>query len=272
VTFLVAVAGGFAALAFGAWMRRRDRDEAAAIAGLEPADLAHLPACLQDTALWRLAEGGFESGGLVGVVHRGSSDIEVTAFELETLRERRGEWAFLPVVPPFRLDGVVRVAAFRVARRFPHLLLKRSGPADVLPERTAFEQLTNEAAAVRVVLGLPEGVPAERPATLPPTPLVVRLPEGWRAYSADPVFAAELLKEPLFTTLAEEGSADEVVELIEDLIVIYHARAQRVRDLGDPSATPWPRMAQYLIDDGLQIVDAITRLTAHQDPRGVRPG
>jgi hypothetical protein len=45
-----------------------------------------------------------------------------------------------------------------------------------------------------------------------------------------------------------------------------------MRDFGDAGATPWPRMAQYLIDDGLQLVDAIAKVTANLDPRGVRPG
>jgi len=272
VTFLVGVGGGFAALAIGALMRRRARDEAADATGLAPADLSHLPATLQATALWRLADGGFESGGLAGMVHRGSVDVEVTAFELETLRERRGEWAFLPLDQPFRIDGHLRVAVFRLTRKFPHLVLKRAGAADLVPDRTAFERASNVGAAARVVLGLPEGVAAELPATVPAARLDVRLPEGWRAYGADPVFATELLKEPVMTTLTEEGSADEVIELLDDLIVIYHARERRMRDLGDPGATPWPRMAQYLIDDGLQIVDAVAKVTAALDARGVHAG
>lgn len=272
MTFLVAVGGGFAALAFGAWMRRRVRDEAAEATGLAPADLGHLPACLQQTALWKLADGGFESGGLAGMLPRGSIDVEVTAFELETLRERRGEWAYLPVDPPFRLDSHVRVVVFRIPRRFPHVLFKRRGTADQLPERTAYERGANLAAGARVVLGGGEGKEAELPATLPPTPLDIPLPDGWRVYSADPVFVAALAKEPLITTLTEEGSADEVIELLDDLIVIYQARAHRIRDFGDAGPTPWPRMAQYIIDDGLQIVDAVTRLTAPTDPRGVHTG
>jgi hypothetical protein len=272
VTFLVGVGGGFAALAVGALMRRRARDEAAAATGLAAADLSHLPETLQRTALWRLADGGFESGVLAGTMHRGALDVEVTAFELETLRERRGEWAYLPIATPFRIDGVVRVVVFRLARRFPHVLLKRAGVADKLPGRTGFERTVNAAAAARVALGQREGVPAELPDTLPEAPLAVKLPEGWRGHSADPVFSAAVARDPVSTTLAEEGANDQVVELLDDLVVIYHARAQRMRDFGDPGATPWPRMAQYLIDDGLQLVDAIAKVTANLDPRGVRPG
>jgi hypothetical protein len=272
VTFLVGVGGGFAALAVGALMRRRARDEAAAATGLLPADLSHLPASLQKTALWSLSDGGFESGALAGTMHRGSIDIEVTAFELETLRERRGEWAYLPVATPFKIDGVMRIVVFRIGRRFPHVLLKRAGVADQLPTRTAFERTINAAAAARVALGQREGQPAELPPTLPAAALDLKLPDGWRAYGADAVFATQLAREPVLTTLAEEGSPDQVVELLDDLIIIYHARSQRMRDFGDAGATPWPRMAQYLIDDGLQLVDAIAKVTAHLDPRGVQPG
>jgi hypothetical protein len=151
-------------------------------------------------------------------------------------------------------------------------MFKRRGPADQLPERTAYERGANLAAGARVLLGGGEGKESEMPATLPPTPLDVALPDGWRVYSADPVFVAALAKEPLITTLAEEGSTDEVIELLDDLIVIYQARAHRIRDFGDAGPTPWPRMAQYIIDDGLQIVDAVTRLTASIDPRGVHAG
>jgi hypothetical protein len=272
VTFFLGIGGGFAALAIGALLRKRARDEAAAATGLAPADLTHLPATLQETALWRLADGGFESGVLAGEMHRGSVDIGVTAFELETLRERRGEWAFLPVDVPFRIDGRMRVAVFRIARRFPHTLLKRSGPADRLPDRTLFERATNTGAAVRHLLGAAEGVESELPPGLPPRALDVKLPEGWRAYGADAVFVTELLKEPLVATLAEEGSVDEVIELLDDLIVVYHARTRQMRDLGDAGATPWPRMAQYLVDDGLQVADAIARVTATRDARGVHAG
>ena len=272
IAFLVGVGGGFAALVVGALMKKRARDQAMETTGLAPSDLSHLPESLQRTALWRMAEGGFESGTLSGQVQRGAHDVEVTVFELETLRERRGEWAFLPVTPPFQLDGHVRVAIFRLPRRFPHTVLKRSGPADELPERTGFERASNLAAAVRLGFGVAEGVPAEMPPGLPTAPLDLRLPEGWRAYGTDAVFAGELAREPLLGTLADEGSVDEVIELVDDMIVIYQARSQRMRQLDDAGASPWPRIAQYLVDDGLQIVDAIARMTAHADPRGVHAG
>jgi hypothetical protein len=272
-TFLIGVGAGFAGLGIAAWLKRRAQHAAAAATGLLPADLSHLPASLQETALWKLADGGFESGVLAGDMHRGNVDVGVTAFELETLRERRGEWAFLPVEPPFRIDGFLRIAVFRIARRFPHLLLKQAGPADQLPDRTGFERAANPSAGVRAMLGAAERVESELPAALGAARLDgAKLPDGWRAYGKDPVFLAELMKEPLVTTLAEEGTADVVIELLDELVVVYHARSRQMREIGDPGATPWPRMAQYLVEDGLQIVDAIARVTATRDARGVHAG
>jgi hypothetical protein len=273
VGFLVLVGGGFAALAAGAIMRRRARDEAAEATGLLPADLSHLPAVLRETVLWKMCDGGFESGVLAGELHRGTVDVEVTAFELETLRERRGEWAYLPIDQPFRVDGKLRVVVFRLPRVFPHLVLKRKGDADLLPKRTPFEVLATPTAAARMLLGLGEGVESERPDGVPFDRLdAPRLPELWRAYGTDAVFLTEMLREPLVSTLAEEGSPDQVIELLGDMVVVYHARERRMRDFGDAGETPWPRMAQYLIDDGLQVVDAIAKVTAAADARGVRPG
>lgn len=258
--FLVGVGGGFAGLGVAAWLRKRARDAAAVATGLAPASLAHLPESLQRTALWRLADGGFESGGLAGTVQRGGVPIEVTAFELETLRDRRGEWAYLPVAKPFWLDGRIRVVVFRLPRAFPHVLLKRTGPADQLPDRTAFERVINPAAGARVLLGQNEGVASELPATLRAAAIDVALPPAWRAYG-DAAFAQTLAREPLLPILADDGDPDQIIELLDDLVVVYHARSQRMRDLGDAGATPWGRTARYLVDDGLEVVSAIARLT-----------
>jgi hypothetical protein len=90
--------GGFGLLAARAVFQRRHQTAAASAAGLAAIhDLAHLPPALQRTALWSLSDGGFESRVVHGTVSRGAHDVGVTAFDLETLRERRGEWAYLPV-------------------------------------------------------------------------------------------------------------------------------------------------------------------------------
>jgi len=93
-------AGG-AALAGTTLLRRTRQDAVAGATGLEPiGDLSHLPKSLQRTALWSISEGGFERRAVHGVMKREGADLSVTAFDLETLRSRRGEWAYLPVEPP----------------------------------------------------------------------------------------------------------------------------------------------------------------------------
>jgi hypothetical protein len=256
VTFLVGVGAGFAGLAAYAWSRRRQRDEAAQATGLLPADLTHLPASLRESALWALSDGGFESGVLANMLE---NHIEVTAFELETLRERRGEWAYLGVDQPFSLDGHLRVVIFRVDRKFPHVLLKRTGDSDLMPDRTAFERAANLASGARMLLGQKAGVEAELPRTLPPTRLSTTLPVNWRAYG-DATLAA--LLEPIGTTLTDEGNPDQVIELIDNLVISYHARDRRMRNLADGGATPWAQTARHLIDDSLQIVRAILTATS----------
>lgn len=260
LVFLLGVGGGFAGLGVAAYLRKRARDAAAEATGLSPAGLAHLPESLQRTALWKLADGGFESGGLAGTIYRSGLGIEVTAFELETLRDRRGEWAYLPVAKPFWLDGRIRVVVFRLPRAFPHVVLKRKGPADQLPDRTALERVINPAAGARVLLGQNEGVAAELPSTLRAATVDVVLPPDWRAYG-DADLAQKLARDPLLPILADDGEEDQVIELLDDLVVMYQARSQRMRDLGDAGATPWPRMAQYMIDDGLEVVSAVVNLT-----------
>jgi hypothetical protein len=81
---------GAAFLATRGPLRRRQQEHAANAAGLVPVrDLTHLPPSLQRSALWSLAEGGFESRVVHGTLSRGKHDVDVTAFDLETLRERR---------------------------------------------------------------------------------------------------------------------------------------------------------------------------------------
>ena len=64
-----------------------------------------------------------------GVLVRGTHDVDVTAFDMETLRERRGEWAWLPVEPPFRIGGLVSVVACETDCVFPHALFKHRAAA-----------------------------------------------------------------------------------------------------------------------------------------------
>ncbi|MDX2092831.1 MAG: hypothetical protein SFX73_33505 [Kofleriaceae bacterium] len=124
---LIALLGaGFGFVGLRAVLHRRQQDAAASAAGLRAThDLSHVSGALQKTALWTLSDGGFERRVVHGTVSRPHADVDVTAFDMETLRERRGEWAYLPVERPFRIGGVVSVVVCETDRSLRHVLLKR---------------------------------------------------------------------------------------------------------------------------------------------------
>src|SRR4051794_12897839 len=104
------LAAGATYLAGRMFFRRSHQESAARASGLEAADdLSEIPSALQRTALWSLSDGGFERRVVVGKLALARGDVSMWAFDLETLRERRGEWAWLPVEPPFRIAGLVSV-------------------------------------------------------------------------------------------------------------------------------------------------------------------
>jgi hypothetical protein len=214
------LAAGGAALVGRALVHGRNQRAAARAAGLQPTDdLSHLPPTLQDTALWCLSDGGFERRVVHGILAREGGDVTVTAFDLETLRERRGEWAWLPVEPPFRIAGTVSVVVCEVARDFPHVLLKCAGAGDDLADDSAFDRMSNVAKVVRDGLGVARSYPSELPRTLPTKP-VASLPEPWRAYTHAPDFLATL---DLDAALKRTKRRDLVVELLGNLVVVYPA-------------------------------------------------
>ena len=250
------IGGGTAALVGLARGRRKRQLAIASESGLEPAaDLSHLPVALQRTALWSLAEGGFERHVVYGAVQRGGAEIAVTAFDLETLRERRGEWAWLPVEPPFRIGGVVSVVVCEVDRVFAHALLKRAGHGDKLADDPVLGRSNPGVKAARDVLGLERAHAAELPADLKAAPLEVALPEQWRAYGAaiDPVLA-----EPaVHAALAHARRRDLVVELVDRLVVVYPAAL----DVSGADAFA------DLIETAVGIAEALRNATL--SPRGV---
>jgi len=248
-------AGG-AALAGTSMLRRTRLDAFAHASELEPiADLSHLPQALQRTALWALADGGFEQRAVHGTMRRGDADIAVTAFDLETLRSRRGEWAYLPVEPPFRIGDLVSVVACEVDRTFPHLLLKRTGRGDKVHDDSLGEISTSLTRLAREALRTARSYPADVPPGLSPEPLEVELPEHWRAYGKD---VAPLLRHAEFRgALARTHRRDLVVELIDSLVIVYPAA--RAIAGADPFAD--------LISSALALVDALR--VAVVSPRGV---
>jgi hypothetical protein len=254
------LAAGVAFLASRGVFRRRHQEAAANASGLVPVrDLTHVPVSLQRTALWSLGDGGFERRVVHGVISRGTEDIDVTAFDLETLREHRGEWAYLPVEPPFRIGPVVSIVVCEVDRVFPHMLLKRVGRGDDLEDDNHIERVTSIAKVARDGLGLARSYPAELPKPLPPQPVELPLPEQWRAYGREPAQLGELLAAGFGATLERAGRRDLVIELIDSIVVVYPA----ARDVVGADAFA------DLTSTALAIVDGILAAAPPMSPRGV---
>jgi len=257
--FLGGLAAGAAFLASRGKLRRQQQEAAADASGLVPVgDLTHLPPTLQRSALWALAEGGFEERIVHGVMSRGGEDVDVTAFDLETLRERRGEWAYLPVEPPFRIAGTVSVVVCEVDRAFPHVLWKRAGRGDDLAGDNMIERAGSIAKLARGGLGMPSSYPAELPSALSPTALGVKLPEHWRVYG-DPVAVTALCAAGFGATLDQAGRRDLVIELLDQLVIIYPA----ARDVVGADAFA------DLTATALAIVDGVLACSPMLSPRGV---
>jgi len=239
--------------------RRRHQDAAADASGLVPVGgLTHLPPSLQRTALWSLAEGGFEGRVVHGTLSRGKYDLDVTAFDLETLRERRGEWAYLPVEPPFRIGGTISVVVSEVDRSFPHVLFKREGRGDDLLADDLVERASSIAKLARSGLGMPSSYAAELPNTLPAAALALALPERWRVYG-DPVVVTALLEAGFGATLERAGRRDLVIELLDALVIVYPAARDVVGAdaFGDLTTT------------ALAIVDSVLACSPGISPRGI---
>ncbi len=257
--FLGGVIAGAALLVSRTVVRRKQQQTAADASGLSPVpDLSHVSPALQQTALWCLADGGFERRVVHGVIARGAHDIDVTAFDMETLRERRGEWAWLPVEPPFRIAGLVSVVACEMDRAFPHALFKHVGRGDELIDDDHIERLGSISKSVRDGFGLARSYPAELPA-LPATPLASGLPEGWRGYShaADEIGA--LIGGGLGGVLQRASRRDLVVELLGALVVVYPAARDVVG--GDAFAD--------LTQTALAIAEGVLAASPALTPRGV---
>jgi hypothetical protein len=253
--FLGGIAAGASLLAGRGVYRKRQQRAAAEASGLEPIDdLTHVSAALQRTALWSLADGGFERRVMHGTVTRGGADIAITAFDLETLRERRGEWAWLPVEPPFRIGGVVSVVVCELDRSLPHVLLKRAGSGDKLIDDDGIERAGHVAKIAREAFGVPLSYAAELPPTLPATAADLALPPSWRAYTRDREGIAAL---GLHAALVHADRRDLVVELIDKIVVVYPA----ARDVVGADAFADLTSTALTIVDGLRAArqDVTTR-------------
>jgi len=258
--FIGGVAMAFALYAGRGLARRRQQQAAADAAGLVPVrDLTHLPTALQRSVLWLLADGGFERRVLHGILPRGTEDTDVTAFDLETLRERRGEWAYLPVTPPFRIGAVVSVVACQIDRAFPHYLLKRAGLGDALIDDDLLERASNVAKFARDSFGMARVYRVDPPSGLSAEPLPVELPDQWRAYGPPDGPLAEMLAGGLADALQRAMRRDLVVELLDGLVICYPA----ARDADGAEA-----MAD-LTEVALTIVDGVLGGSPRVSPRGI---
>jgi hypothetical protein len=256
------IAAALAFLATRSVFRRRTQEAAADASGLVPVrDLTHLPAALQRSALWTLSDGGFERRVVHGVMSRGAEDVDVTAFDLETLRDHRGEWAWLPVEPPFRIGGTVSIVVCEIDRAFPHCLIKRAGRGDELVDDDLIERGSHIAKAARDGLGLKRSYEAELQTPLPARALDLPLPANWRAYSLTSTPLAELLAAGLAPVLDRVGCRDLVIELIDGLVIIYPA----ARDVVGAEAFA------DLTETALSIVDGVLAGSPRISPRGVEP-
>ena len=260
--FVGGAAAAVSLLAGRGLYRRAHHDAAAKSSGLAPVrDLTHLPLALQHTALWHLGDGGFEQRVVHGSVSRAAHDIDVTAFDLETLRERRGEWAWLPVEPPFRIGPIVSVVVCEVDRAFPHALFKHVGVGDELRDDNRIDRSSHVGKLARDGLGLARSYASELPVTLPTRPLALALPEGWRGYTHAAEVYGQLLAAGLARTLVTTQRRDLVVELLDGVIVVYPA----AREVAGPDAFA------DLTTTALAIVEGILASSPQLSPRGVEP-
>ena len=197
---------------------------------------------------------------LHGVVARDGTELSITAFDLETLRERRGEWAYLPVDRPFRIGGSVSVVVCEIDRVFPHLLCKRAGHSDELGDDDLIDRATSLTKLVRDGLGVARSYPAELPDSLPRTALAIDLPEHWRAYGriADPALATA----DFHRALESAGRRDLVIELLDSLVVIYPA----ARELAGPDAFADLASSALVIVDALRVAAVTPRGIEHASP------
>ncbi|MDX2093339.1 MAG: hypothetical protein SFX73_36180 [Kofleriaceae bacterium] len=118
--------------------------------------------------------------------------------------------------------------------------------------------MSHVAKAARVSLGLAHAFPAELPPALGKTALANALPPHWRAYG-DGEQLGELIAGGLATALEHADRRDLVVEILEDVVVVYPAANEvgGADALADLSAT------------ALAITDSVLATTRPVSPRGV---
>jgi hypothetical protein len=206
-------------------------------------------------------------------------DIDVTCFDLEDLRRKRFEWAWLDLAAPFRVHTPLTVVACTVHRRLPHVVIKRAGPADRIEprehERAGRGPVGSSAATSdvfgAVTTGLASRVARELadfrhaaeppPPTLAPTTLEVALPAGWRAWAgAEPTDDTRHLVAAIGEHLeADAHDRELVIETLGSLVIVYAAS-------GGPLAED---ALEDLVDAAVGVCERALAATPVVGPRGV---
>jgi hypothetical protein len=250
--FYALIAGGFGLLGLGARRRAATTERRTARLGLGPRpDLTHVPVELQQTVLWTLCDGGTERSVIGGRVEVPGGEVDVTCFDLEDLRHKRMEWAWLEVAPPFRLHTPLTVVVCALPRALPHLLVKRAGPADRIEPRDSERPVrvhAGAAGAVDLVGAVTTGLATRaalkvieaRSTPEPPPPSLARealrglADAPWHVWAgADPGEAARRLATALITGLERDSHGREwVIETLGPALVAYVASGGPLGEAG----------------------------------------
>jgi hypothetical protein len=276
--FFTVMGGGLGVLAAAARRRAATTRRRIARLGMSPRpDLIRVPVELQHTALWALSLGGTERSVVGGRLSLAAHDVDVTCFDLEDLRRKGLEWAWLDVATPFRLHTPLSVVACTLPRALPHVLVKRAGPADRIEPRAheaggrplghagdgALVELVATGLAARAAQRLVEMRPfaVPPPATLGADTADVPLEPGWRAW-IDPAAGDDARH--VLAALGHELDASArdrelVIETKGPLLVAYVAS-------GGPLAED---ALEDLVDAAATACDRVLAATPDLDPRGV---
>ncbi len=219
--------------------RRGDRRKLAARRALQLgpgyAPAAHqADTLMRGTALLALTGRGLVRGEVATKRSLPSHDLTVSAFELHAARVVPLRWTWLEVERPFRLMLPTTVLAMEVARTWPHVIVKRAGPGDVIARRPPDDHDRSLDETFGLGLGLVARgaarlkerteVPTPPPATIGRAALAVDLPDGWRAWGPP---APDPLVLRLAVALAGDGAfapeREIVIEVLGSTLLAYTA-------------------------------------------------
>ena len=246
--FIIALIAGYGFVAGRGHWRRRRHLAAAQRQGLSPArGLTHLPASLQQTVLFLVADGGHERQVSTGAIAlqgpgptegdgdgdgdgigdgTGSAEIPITVFEFAFQRDVRGEWGYLDSKPRFRIFSPLTVAAFELPLSVSHLLIKRRGVSEIIAEE-GVERYKSVADIARDVSTIERAIAVATPATLPVEPeRIDGLNADYLVWTGDATVARALLDQALCEYLCAPALAGRelIIEILDTLLLVYCAK------------------------------------------------